>query len=194
MRIEMYFLADVFATCDICKGRRYNRETLDIKYKGHSIADVLELTVIQGLDLFAHIPAIADRLHALVDVGLGYIRLGQAAQTLSGGESQRLKLAKELARRSSGRSLYVLDEPTSGLHFADIEQLLELLHRLADAGNTLVVIEHNLEVIKNADYVVDLGPGAGKSGGRVIARGTPEDVAAVSLSHTGRYLSKVLTT
>jgi excinuclease ABC subunit A len=194
MRIEMYFLADVFATCDICKGRRYNRETLEVKYKGRSIADVLELTVIQGLDLFAHIPAIADRLHALIDVGLGYIRLGQAAQTLSGGESQRLKLAKELARRSSGRSLYVLDEPTSGLHFADIEELLELLHRLADAGNTLVVIEHNLEVIKNADYVVDLGPGAGKSGGRVIARGTPEDVAAVSLSHTGRYLSKVLTT
>jgi excinuclease ABC subunit A len=194
MRIEMYFLTDVFATCDICKGRRYNRETLDIRYKGHSIADVLELTVNEGLDLFAHIPAIADRLHALVDVGLGYIRLGQAAQTLSGGESQRLKLAKELARRSSGRSLYVLDEPTSGLHFADIEQLLELLHRLTDAGNTLVVIEHNLEVIKNADYVIDLGPGAGKSGGRVVARGTPEDVAAISLSHTGRYLSKVLTT
>ncbi|HUC97225.1 MAG TPA: excinuclease ABC subunit UvrA, partial [Candidatus Polarisedimenticolaceae bacterium] len=194
MRIEMYFLADVYATCDICKGRRYNRETLDIKYKGHSIADVLELTVIQALDLFAHIPAIAERLHALVGVGLGYIQLGQAAQTLSGGESQRLKLAKELARRSRGRSLYVLDEPTSGLHFADVEQLLELLHRLADAGNTLVVIEHNLDVIKNADYVVDLGPGAGMSGGRVIARGTPEDVAAVSRSHTGRYLSKVLTT
>ena len=193
-RIEMYFLADVYATCDICKGRRYNRETLDIKYKGHSIADVLELTVIQALDLFAHIPAIVERLHTLVGVGLGYLQLGQAAQTLSGGESQRLKLAKELARRSSGRSLYVLDEPTSGLHFADVEQLLELLHRLAEAGNTLVVIEHNLDVIKNADYVVDLGPGAGMSGGRVIARGTPEDVAAVSLSHTGRYLSKVLTT
>jgi excinuclease ABC subunit A len=193
MRIEMYFLADVFATCDICKGRRYNRETLEIKYKGHSIADVLELTVIQALDLFAHIPAIAERLRALVGVGLGYIQLGQAAQTLSGGESQRLKLAKELARRSSGRSLYVLDEPTSGLHFADIEQLLELLHRLTDAGNTLVVIEHNLEVIKNADYVIDLGPGAGESGGRIVTHGTPEEVAAVSRSHTGRYLSKVLT-
>ena len=192
MRIEMYFLADVFATCDICKGRRFNRETLEIKYKGHSIADVLELTVIQALDLFAHIPAIAERLHTLVGVGLGYIQLGQAAQTLSGGESQRLKLARS-CRRSSGRSLYVLDEPTSGLHFADIEQLLELLHRLTDAGNTLVVIEHNLEVIKNADYVIDLGPGAGKSGGRVIARGTPEDVAAVSSSHTGRYLRKLLT-
>jgi excinuclease ABC subunit A len=189
----MYFLADVFATCDICKGRRYNRETLEIKYKGHSIADVLELTVIQALDLFAHIPAIAERLRALVGVGLGYIQLGQAAQTLSGGESQRLKLAKELARRSSGRSLYVLDEPTSGLHFADIEQLLELLHRLTDAGNTLVVIEHNLEVIKNADYVIDLGPGAGESGGRIVTHGTPEEVAAVSRSHTGRYLSKVLT-
>ena len=193
MRVEMYFLADVFATCDICKGRRFNRETLEIKYKGHSIADVLELTVIQALDLFAHIPVIAERLHTLVGVGLGYIQLGQAARTLSGGESQRLKLAKELARRSSGRSLYVLDEPTSGLHFADIEQLLELLHRLTDAGNTLVVIEHNLEVIKNADYVIDLGPGAGKNGGRVIARGTPEDVAAVSSSHTGRYLRKLLT-
>jgi excinuclease ABC subunit A len=152
----------------------------------------LELTVIQALDLFPHIPAVAERLHALIGVGLGYIQLGQAAQTLSGGESQRLKLAKELARRSSGRSLYVLDEPTSGLHFADIEQLLELLHRLTDAGNTLVVIEHNLDVIKNADYVVDLGPGAGKNGGRVIASGTPEDVAAVSLSHTGGYLNNVL--
>ncbi|HEX6437544.1 MAG TPA: excinuclease ABC subunit UvrA [Candidatus Binatia bacterium] len=193
MRIEMYFLADVLVTCDICKGRRYNRETLDVKYKGYSIADVLELTVIQALDLFAHIPAIAERLHALIRVGLGYIQLGQAAQTLSGGESQRLKLAKELARRSSGRSLYVLDEPTSGLHYADVEVLLELLHRLTDAGNTLVVIEHNLEIIKNADYVIDLGPGAGKSGGRVIARGTPEEVAAVSQSHTGRYLTKVLT-
>ena len=155
MRIEMYFMPDVLVTCDICKGRRYNRETLDVKYKGHSIADVLELTVIQALDLFAHIPAIAERLHALIRVGLSYIQLGQAAQTLSGGESQRLKLAKELARRSSGRSLYVLDEPTSGLHYADVELLLELLHRLTDAGNTLVVIEHNLEIIKNADYVID---------------------------------------
>jgi excinuclease ABC subunit A len=193
MRIEMYFLADVFATCDICKGQRYNRETLEVKYKGHSIADVLQLTVIQALDLFANIPAIAERLHALANVGLSYLQLGQPAQTLSGGESQRLKLAKELARRSSGRSLYVLDEPTSGLHFADIEQLLELLHRLTDAGNTLVIVEHNLEVIKNADYVIDLGPGAGKNGGRVIARGTPEDVAAEPRSHTGRYLANVLT-
>jgi excinuclease ABC subunit A len=193
MRIDMFFLADVFVTCGICKGRRYNRETLDVKYKGHSIADVLELTVIQAMDLFAHIPAIAERLRALVGIGLGYIQLGQAAQTLSGGESQRLKLAKELARRSSGRTLYVLDEPTSGLHFADLEQLLELLHRLADAGNTLVVIEHNLEIIKNADYVVDLGPGAGKSGGKLVACGTPEEVAASSLSHTGRYLATVLT-
>ena len=193
MRIDMYFLADVFATCDICKGQRYNRETLEVKYKGHSIADVLDLTVTQALDLFVNIPAIAERLHTLVGVGLGYIQLGQAAQTLSGGESQRLKLAKELARRSTGRSLYVLDEPTSGLHFADIEQLLALLHRLTDAGNTLVVVEHNLEVIKNADYVIDLGPGAGRNGGRVIARGTPDDVAAVTVSHTGRYLAKVLT-
>lgn len=193
MRIDMYFLADVFATCDICKGRRYNRETLEVKYKGHSIADVLELTVTQALDLFVNIPAIAERLHTLAGVGLGYLQLGQAGQTLSGGESQRLKLAKELARRSTGRSLYVLDEPTSGLHFADIEQLLELLHRLTDAGNTLVIVEHNLEVIKNADYVIDLGPGAGRDGGRVIARGSPEDVAVVAASHTGRYLAKVLT-
>ncbi len=193
MRIDMYLLADVFATCDICKGRRYNRETLEVKYKGYSIADVLELTVSQALDLFVNIPAIAERLHTLVGVGLGYIQLGQAAQTLSGGESQRLKLAKELARRSTGRSLYVLDEPTSGLHFADIEQLLALLHRLTDAGNTLVIVEHNLEVIKNADFVIDLGPGAGRNGGRVIARGTPDDVAAVTVSHTGRYLAKVLT-
>jgi excinuclease ABC subunit A len=193
MRIEMYFLADVFATCDVCKGRRYNRETLEVKYKGHSIADVLEMTVSEALELFANIPAVAERLHALIGVGLGYIQLGQGAPSLSGGESQRLKLAKELARRSTGRSLYVLDEPTSGLHFADIEQLLELLHRLADAGNTLVVIEHNLEVIKNADYVIDLGPGAGTLGGRIVAKGTPEDVAAVTVSHTGHYLANVLT-
>ncbi|MPZ74996.1 MAG: excinuclease ABC subunit A [Deltaproteobacteria bacterium] len=192
-RIEMYFLADVFATCDVCKGRRYNRETLEIKYKGHSIADVLQLTVVQALDLFASIPAVSERLHTLISVGLGYLQLGQPAQTLSGGESQRVKLAKELARRSAGRSLYVLDEPTSGLHFSDIDQLLGLLHRLTDAGNTLVIIEHNLEVIKNADYVIDLGPEAGVDGGTVIALGTPEEVAAVADSHTGRYLGKVLT-
>ena len=192
VRIEMYFLADVYATCDVCKGRRYNRETLEIQYKGLSIADVLDLTASEALDLFANIPAISERLRSLMNVGLGYLRLGQAAQTLSGGESQRLKLANELARKSTGHSLYVLDEPTSGLHFADVEQLLELLHRLTDAGNTLVIIEHNLEVIKNADYVVDLGPGAGLNGGMIVAHGTPEEIALSSQSYTGQYLRRVL--
>lgn len=192
MRIEMYFLPDVYATCDVCNGRRYNRETLEVKYKGHSIADVLELTVVQALELLRNIPSVSDRLHTLVNIGLGYLQLGQPARTLSGGESQRLKLAKELARKSTGRTLYILDEPTAGLHFIDVEQLLDLLHRLTDAGNTLVVIEHNLDVIKNADHVLDLGPGAGVNGGRVTARGTPEEVAAVSDSHTGRYLRKVI--
>jgi excinuclease ABC subunit A len=192
MRIEMYFLPDVYATCDVCNGRRYSRETLEVKYKGHSIADVLELTVVQALELLRNIPSVSDRLHTLVNIGLGYLQLGQPARTLSGGESQRLKLAKELARKSTGRTLYILDEPTAGLHFVDVEQLLDLLHRLTDAGNTLVVIEHNLDVIKNADYVLDLGPGAGVNGGRVTARGTPEEVAAVSDSHTGRYLRKVI--
>ena len=192
VRIDMYFLADVYATCDVCKRRRYNRETLEIQYKGLSIADVLDLTASQALDLFANIPSISERLRSLMNVGLGYLRLGQAAQTLSGGESQRLKLANELARKSTGHSLYFLDEPTSGLHFADVEQLLELLHRLTDAGNTLVVIEHNLEVIKNADYVIDLGPGAGPNGGRIVARGTPEEIALSPDSYTGQYLRPLL--
>lgn len=192
VRVEMYFLPDVFSICDVCKGQRYNRETLEVKYKGRSIAEVLQITVTEALGLFGNIPAVAGRLQTLASVGLGYLQLGQPSHTLSGGEAQRLKLARELARRSTGRSLYVLDEPTAGLHFADVAQLLDLLHRLTDAGNTLVIIEHNLDVIKNADYVIDLGPGAGPDGGAIVARGTPEDVAAVSHSHTGRYLARAL--
>ena len=192
VRVEMYFLPDVFVTCDVCKGSRYNRETLEIKYKGLTIADVLDLTVNQALELLTNIPPVYQRLNALREVGLGYLRLGQAASTLSGGEAQRVKLARELARRSSGRSLYILDEPTTGLHFDDVKKLLEMLHHLIDTGNTIVVVEHNLDVIKNADFVIDLGPGGGANGGAVVAKGTPEEVASVSHSSTGRYLKTVL--
>jgi excinuclease ABC subunit A len=188
----MYFLPEVFVTCDVCGGRRYNRETLQIKYKGLSIADVLDLTVTEALDLLNTIPAIYDRLRTLQDVGLGYLRLGQTASTLSGGEGQRVKLARDLARRSPGGSLYVLDEPTTGLHFEDIKKLLDLLHRLVDLGNTAVVIEHNLEVIKTADYVIDLGPEGGEEGGYVIATGTPEKIASTGASVTGEYLKRKL--
>jgi excinuclease ABC subunit A len=188
LRVDMYFLPDVFVTCDVCKGRRYNRETLEIKYKGLSIADVLELTVNQAAELFSHFPSMHEKLLTLREVGLGYLRLGQAASTLSGGEAQRVKLARELARRSTGRSLYILDEPTTGLHFEDIKKLLDLLNRLTDLGNTVVVIEHNLDVIKTADYIIDLGPGAGAEGGEVVAQGTPEFTASVPASLTGRYL------
>jgi len=192
VRVEMYFLPDVFVTCDVCKGSRYNRETLEIKYKGLTIADVLDLTVNQALELLTNIPPVYQRLNALREVGLGYLRLGQAASTLSGGEAQRVKLARELARRSSGRSLYILDEPTTGLHFDDVKKLLEMLHHLMDTGNTIVVVEHNLDVIKNADFVIDLGPGGGANGGAVVAKGTPEEVASVSHSSTARYLKTVL--
>ena len=191
-RVEMYFLPEVYVTCAVCKGRRYNRETLDIKYKGMSIADILALTVDQALELLANIPAIHDRLRTLRDVGLGYLQLGQPASTLAGGEAQRVKLARELARRSSGRTLYVLDEPTTGLHFEDVETLLELLHRLVDLGNTIVVVEHNLDVIKNADHVIDLGPEGGARGGELVACGSPEEIAGVADSATGRYLKEVL--
>lgn len=191
-RVEMYFLPEVYVTCAVCKGRRYNRETLDIKYKGMSIADILDLTVDQALELLANIPAIHDRLRTLRDVGLGYLQLGQPASTLAGGEAQRVKLARELARRSTGRSLYVLDEPTAGLHFEDVRTLLELLHRLTELGNTIVVVEHNLDVIKNADYVIDLGPEGGERGGELIACGSPEEIAEVADSATGRYLKDVL--
>jgi excinuclease ABC subunit A len=191
-RVELYFLPEAFVTCAVCKGRRYNRETLEIKYKGLSIADVLDLTVDQTLELLNHVPPIHDRLRTLRDVGLGYLQLGQSAITLSGGEAQRIKLARELARKSSGRSLYTLDEPTTGLHFDDVKKLLELLNRLTELGNTIVIVEHNLDVIKSADYIIDLGPGGGARGGNVLAEGSPAEVAQVSNSITGQYLKCVL--
>ncbi|MEO7148777.1 MAG: excinuclease ABC subunit UvrA, partial [Rhodanobacteraceae bacterium] len=192
IKVEMHFLPDVYVPCDVCHGKRYNRETLEIRYKGHSIAEVLEMTVEDAQQVFANIPAIARKLDTLIDVGLGYIKLGQSATTLSGGEAQRVKLSKELSRRGTGSTLYILDEPTTGLHFHDIEQLLRVLHTLVDQGNTVVVIEHNLDVIKTADWVVDLGPEGGAGGGRVIASGTPEEVAATPHSYTGQFLGRVL--
>jgi excinuclease ABC subunit A len=194
IKIEMHFLPDVFVTCDTCKGKRYNRETLEIRFRDKSIADVLEMTVDEAVPYFAAQPRIRDRLRILQQVGLGYVALGQPATTLSGGEAQRVKLAKELARRATGRTLYILDEPTTGLHFEDVRKLLEVLHALVDAGNTIVVIEHNLEVIKTADWLLDLGPEGGDGGGRIVAAGTPEQVAAVPASYTGRYLAPLLAT
>ena len=178
IKVEMHFLPDVYVPCDVCKGQRYNRETLEIRYKGKNISEVLEMTVEDALEFFRHAPAIAPKLQTLMDVGLSYIRLGQNATTLSGGEAQRVKLAKELSKRATGRTLYILDEPTTGLHFYDIEQLLGVLHRLRDEGNTIVVIEHNLDVIKTADWVIDLGPEGGAGGGTIVATGTPEQIAA----------------
>jgi excinuclease ABC subunit A len=193
VKIEMHFLPDVYVTCDVCKGKRYNRETLDIKYKGASIADVLDMTVREALAFFEPVPVIKSKLQTLDDVGLDYIRLGQSATTLSGGEAQRVKLATELSRRATGRTLYILDEPTTGLHFADIQRLLDVLTRLVDQGNTIVIIEHNLDVIKTADWVIDLGPEGGDEGGRVLATGTPEDVAhEADRSYTGQFLATVL--
>ena len=194
IKIEMQFLPDVYVPCEVCAGKRYNREALEIHYKGKNISDVLELTVEAALAFFANVPAVESKLRTLNDVGLSYIHLGQPATTLSGGEAQRVKLATELSRRATGRTLYILDEPTTGLHFADVEKLLEVLHRLVDSGNTVVVIEHNLDVVKTADHVIDLGPGGGKAGGEVIAEGTPEEVAKVRRSFTGRYLREILTT
>ncbi len=191
-RVNMYFLPEVFVTCDVCKGKRYNRETLEIKYKGLSIADIFALTINQASELLINIPAIYERLRTLGEVGLGYLRLGQAASTLSGGEAQRVKLARELARRSTGKSIYILDEPTTGLHFDDVRKLLELLNRLTDTGNTVIVIEHNLDVIKTADYIVDLGPGGGPQGGYLVAQGTPEEIVTVGESATGRYLAGLM--
>ncbi|PJJ97960.1 excinuclease ABC subunit A [Lysobacteraceae bacterium NML75-0749] len=190
IKVEMHFLPDVYVPCDVCGGKRYNRETLEILYKGYSIHDILEMTVEDAAKLFENIPAIGRKLETLMDVGLSYIKLGQSATTLSGGEAQRVKLSKELSRRDTGRTLYILDEPTTGLHFADIEQLLGVLHRLRDEGNTVVVIEHNLDVIKTADWIVDLGPEGGHRGGEIIAEGSPEEVAQLSHSHTGRFLAK----
>jgi excinuclease ABC subunit A len=193
VKIEMHFLPDVYVTCEICKGKRYNRETLEVRYKGRSVADVLDMTVAESLAFFEPVPAIKQKLQTLHDVGLDYIRLGQSATTLSGGEAQRVKLATELSRRATGRTLYILDEPTTGLHFADIRRLLEVLNQLVDQGNTVVIIEHNMDVIKTADWIIDLGPEGGNDGGRVVASGTPEDVAGqADRSYTGQFLKKVV--
>jgi excinuclease ABC subunit A len=192
IKIEMHFLPDVYVTCDVCKGKRYNRETLEVKFKDKSVADVLDMTVEEGAEFFKAVPSIRDKLETLARVGLGYIHIGQQATTLSGGEAQRIKLAKELSRRATGRTLYILDEPTTGLHFHDVAKLLEVLHELADAGNTVVVIEHNLEVIKTADWIIDMGPEGGDGGGSIVAEGTPEAVAKVRQSYTGQYLKELL--
>ena len=188
----MHFLPDVYVQCDQCKGKRYNRETLEVHFKNKSIADVLDMTVEEGVDFFKAVPAIRDKLAMLNQVGLGYVHIGQAATTLSGGEAQRVKLAKELSRRATGRTLYILDEPTTGLHFEDVRKLLEVLQHLVDQGNTIVVIEHNLEVIKVADWIIDLGPEGGDKGGKIVAEGTPEDVADTPGSYTGHYLAPYL--
>ncbi len=190
--IEMHFLPDVYVTCDVCKGKRYNRDTLEVKYKGKNISDVLDMTVEEGLEFFAHLPKLARKLQTLFDVGLGYIKIGQSSTTLSGGEAQRVKLATELAKRSTGKTIYILDEPTTGLHMADVKKLIEVLQRLVDAGNTVLVIEHNLDMIKTADYIIDLGPEGGDGGGEVIATGTPEEVAECERSYTGQYLKKIM--
>jgi len=192
VKVEMHFLPDVYVPCDVCSGKRYNRETLEVLFKGKNIAQILDLTVEAAHEFFKSVPTIARKLHTLLDVGLSYIRLGQSATTLSGGEAQRVKLALELSKRDTGRTLYILDEPTTGLHFADIDLLLKVLHQLRDAGNTIVVIEHNLDVIKTADWLIDMGPEGGAGGGSVVGSGTPEDLAANPASHTGRYLKRLL--
>ena len=192
LKIEMHFLPDVYVTCDVCHGARYNRETLEVKFKGKSIADVLDMTCEDAAEFFKAVPGIRDKMAMLVEVGLGYIKVGQQATTLSGGEAQRVKLAKELSRRSTGQTLYILDEPTTGLHFEDVRKLLEVLHALVDQGNSVVVIEHNLDVIKTADWIIDLGPEGGVKGGEIVATGTPEDVASEPRSFTGHYLKPLL--
>ena len=192
IKIEMHFLPDVFVPCEVCKGHRYNRETLDVRYKGKNIFEVLDMTVSEGVEFFANIPKIYNKLKTLEEVGLGYIKIGQSSTTLSGGEAQRIKLAAELAKRSTGKTIYILDEPTTGLHTADVRKLIEILQKLTDGGNTVLVIEHNLDVIKTADYLIDMGPEGGSGGGTVIASGTPEEVAANPVSYTGAYLKKLL--
>ena len=192
IKIEMNFLPDVYVPCEVCGGKRYNRETLAVRYKGKNIYEVLEMTVEEAYSFFENIPSIAGKIKTLVDVGLGYIKLGQPATTLSGGEAQRVKLATELSKRSTSKTLYILDEPTTGLHMADVDKLLEILQRLASGGNTVIVIEHNLDVIKVADYIIDMGPEGGDGGGTVIAEGTPEEVAEVKESYTGQFLKKIL--
>jgi excinuclease ABC subunit A len=191
-RIEMNFLPDVYVTCDVCRGRRYNQETLQVKYKGRSIADLLESTVEEAVDILANIPQIQAKLKTLVDVGLGYIHLGQSSTTLSGGEAQRIKLGKELSKRQTGRTFYILDEPTTGLHFEDVRHLLDVLQRLVDLGNTVLVIEHNLDVVKSADYIIDLGPEGGEEGGYIVATGTPEEIMQSCKSHTATSLRKLI--
>ena len=188
----MHFLPDVYVPCEVCKSKRYNRETLEVLYKGKNISDILELTVADALKFFEHIPKIKKVLETLNDVGLGYIKLGQSATTLSGGEAQRIKLSAELSKRATGKTIYILDEPTTGLHFDDIKKLLEVLFRLRDMGNTIIVIEHNLDVIKTADYIIDLGPEGGDKGGHLVATGSPEDIVKAKNSYTGHFLKKVL--
>jgi len=188
----MQFLPDVYVKCEVCNGRRFNADTLQVRYKGKNISEVLDMPVEEGLKFFENIPTLARLLGTLSDVGLGYIALGQSSTTLSGGEAQRVKLTTELGKRATGRTLYILDEPTTGLHFADVRELLDALHRLVAAGNTVLIIEHNMDVIKTADWVIDLGPEGGEGGGRIVAEGTPEDIADSAASHTGRYLKKLL--
>ena len=188
----MHFLPDVYVPCEVCGGRRYNRETLEVKYKGKNIYDVLNMTVEEALKFFEHVPTIARKIQTLYDVGLSYVKLGQPSTELSGGEAQRIKLATELSKRSTGKTIYLLDEPTTGLHFADVHKLIEILHRLSENGNTVVVIEHNLDVIKTADYLIDMGPEGGDGGGTVIAKGTPEEVAQNPVSYTGKYVKRYL--
>ena len=192
VKIEMHFLADVYVPCEVCKGARYNRETLEVQYKGKNISQVLNMTAEEAVEFFENLPKIRRKAQTLVEVGLGYVKLGQSSTTLSGGEAQRVKLATELARVSTGRTIYVLDEPTTGLHAADVHKLIEVLQQLVDAGNTVLVIEHNLDVIKTADHIIDLGPEGGDGGGYVVASGTPEAVAQVEESYTGQYLKKYL--
>ena len=192
VKIEMHFLPDVYVECDVCHGKRFNRETLEVTFKGKSIADVLDMTVEEAADFFKAVPSVRDKMETLKRVGLGYVKVGQPATQLSGGEAQRVKLSKELAKRSTGKTLYILDEPTTGLHFEDVRKLLEVLHELVDQGNTVVVIEHNLDVIKTADWIIDLGPEGGSGGGEIVAAGTPEDVGEVKRSWTGRYLKPLL--
>ena len=192
IKIEMNFLPDIYVPCDVCGGRRYNRETLEVKYKGKNISDVLDMTVEEALEFFDNIPRIKSKLQTLYDVGLSYVQLGQSSTTLSGGEAQRVKLATELSRKSTGKTMYILDEPTTGLHTSDVHRLINILQRLADGGNTVVVIEHNLDVIKTADYIIDLGPEGGDGGGEIVACGTPEEIAGIKESYTGKYLKKYL--
>ena len=188
----MNFLADVYVECEVCKGKRYNKETLDVYYKGKNIAEVLNMSVIEAYEFFKNIPSLERKLKVLVDVGLDYIKLGQSATTLSGGEAQRIKLAAELSKNTRGKTIYILDEPTTGLHFQDIEKLLEVLQRLVEKGNTVLIIEHNLDVIKTADYIIDIGKDGGARGGEILATGTPEEIAKIKDSYTGKYLSKIL--